>query len=308
MRLSALILRDRELLLKMHWKLKVATQFLLAKIPGGETVNHRLQWLNGNYSNEALRNRIHERLPLYRQIEEHVSLRGARVVEVGTGWELLDPLIMFAFGTAEIHTYDHLPHLRFRVPRIIVSELAKTSPPGCDPERLAALQRAANLEELLATAHIHYVAPGDARRTRLPDKSVDLFFSYATLEHIRPPALAGIIAESKRVLKSSGISFHVIDPGDHYASYGVSKVNFLRYSDRAWDFWIQNKISYHNRLRAKDFLAMFEQQGAHLLEIDSHTDQADVDMLRNGFPLNHRFATFSPEELAVHYLAVAHSY
>lgn len=294
----------------IHWKTKVAIQFILARMPGGEAINHRLRLLNGRHATGELRENIAGRLIMFPRLQKQVSLRGATVVEVGSGWELLDPLLMFVFGAKRIYTYDRIRHARFAVVRHVVRELQTAAQSfveaGADPLRLEALAKATNLKDLLALARIAYLAPGDASATGLPDSSVDLFFSVAVLEHVTPSALSAIVAECRRVLKPSGRSFHVIDPGDHYSAHGVSRINFLQYSDRAWDFWVQNSISYHNRLRAREFLDAFSHGGLSLIYANAKTDAADLELLQNGFRLDRRFFHFSPEELAVSSIEVMH--
>ena len=294
----------------IHWKTKVAIQVLLSHIPGGEAINHRLRLLNGRHTVDELRENITGRLIMFSRLQKQISLRGATVVEIGSGWELLDPLLMFVFGAARIYTYDRIRHARFAVVRRVVRELQTAArslvEAGADPLRLEALAKATNLTELMALARIDYMAPGDASATGLPDCSVDLFFSVAVLEHVAPSALSAIVAECRRVLKSSGRSFHVIDPGDHYWTHGVSRINFLQYSDRAWNFWVQNSISYHNRLRAKEFLDAFSRGGLSLIYANAKTEASGIELLRNGFRLDCRFARFSPEELAVSSLEVVH--
>jgi hypothetical protein len=298
--------------LPMNWKSKVAVQFVLSKLPGGERLNHGLQWMNGNYTPMKLRERLLARLPIYERITRHVGLKDATVVEIGTGWELLDPLLMFAFGSERIYTYDHVRHLRFPIPRMISREMQGLKDllvsRGADPNRIDAVARAVSLEDLLALAKIHYKAPGDGTATALAKKSVDLFFSISVLEHVAPAVVFALIAESRRVLKPSGMGFHIIDPGDHYAPFGVSKVNFLQYSDRLWDFWVQNKISYHNRLRARQFIEAFENQGAQFKSIETKTAESDVALLRNGFKIDRRFWSFNAEDLAVYYCEVIHTF
>jgi hypothetical protein len=296
----------------MNWKAKVAVQFALAHLPFGETVNHRLQRILGRYTPETLRRRILARLPIFQRLMTHAALKDATVVEIGTGWELLDPLLMFVFGSKEIYTYDHVRHLRFAIPKTAIEQMGDLKDvlvaAGARRERLDTLQRLSALTDLLAAANIHYIAPGDAAATGLPAKSVDLFFSISVLEHVPTEVLFALIVESRRILKSSGVGFHIIDPGDHYADLGVSKVNFLQYSDRTWDFWVQNKISYHNRLRAKQFIEAFKRQGASFKSIETKMEPQSLEVLNNGIPLQQRFADFTKEELAIHYCEIIHSF
>ena len=296
----------------MNWKTKILIQKALSLLPVGESLNHRLQWLNGGYTNSALHQRILDRLPVLQRIAQCVPIKNSIVVEVGTGWELLDPLLLFVLGARQIHTYDQMRHLRFAIPSRIVSilnELRETAL-FVSPQQRARIQeltRARNLQELFSLCNISYMAPCDASQTGLPSKSVDLFFSIQVLEHVPPSVLAALINESRRIMKPDGIAFHLIDPSDHYCKWGTSKVNFLKYSDRTWNFWVQNKISYHNRLRACEFIDAFVAAGCQIRNVVTQADPSDVALLQNGFKLNRRFAGFTPEQLAVHSLEVVHS-
>jgi hypothetical protein len=70
-----------------------------------------------------------------------------------------------------------------------------------------------------------------------------------------------------------------------------------------WAFFVKNKISYHNRLREKQFLDVFKSHGAKIKWIENKTDQADVEALKN-MKIDKRFAGMTYEELAVHYSEV----
>jgi hypothetical protein len=296
----------------MHWKAKIAAQFVLAHLPFGERLNNRLQVMNGRFGPERIRKVFVDRVAIFERLANHIPLKDAVIVEVGTGWELLDPMLMFIFGAKAIYTYDHVRHLRFPLAKKNIAQMWDLRDlllsQSANLDRLKILTQATNLEQLLSTANVHYVAPGDAALTGLPNQTVDLFFSISVLEHVPPRVLTALIAESKRILKPSGLGFHIIDPGDHYAEFGTSKVNFLQYSDRIWDFFVQNKISYHNRLRAKEFIEAFEKQGAIFQTADLRTEEQSLAALDAGLLIDQRFSAFTKQELAVHYLEVVHSF
>ena len=274
----------------VSWRTKLAIQWILAKIPAGERINHWLQRANRRYTPARLRKRIAESEDVCSYLERFVALSGATVVEVGTGWLMIEPLVMVRRGAGVVHTYDHLPHVR--------RELT---------ERLAGMM-SIDLNDTLQ--RIHYHAPADARQTGLPDGSVDLFFSYNVLEHIPPRTVRELVLESKRLLRRGGVAFHAIGLHDHYSEFDsrISRVNFLQYSDPWWNFWVQNRISYHNRLRLKEFLELFRAAGAEIIDVRTAVDEADVTTLKNGFPLAERFRGMTPEELAPHYMEVVYRF
>ena len=77
----------------------------------------------------------------------------------------------------------------------------------------------------------------------------------------------------------------------------VSKVNFLKYSEFWWAFFVKNKISYHNRLREKQFFEIFRQYGAKIIWSEHQVDPADVELLKT-MPIHNDFKGMTIEELA----------
>jgi SAM-dependent methyltransferase len=303
----------------MEWRVKVGIQFVLARLPYGTNFNHWLQLVNQSYTPQRVRDRVLLNAEIVGRIAKFAALRRATIVEVGTGWELIGPLILSLFEPDAIYTFDLRRHLRFNIVRKVLRQIEAEIDKICalcDLDCAAAKRQvrrmadAPTLNDVLALAKIVYIAPGDAARTGLPDGSLDLFFSREVMEHLTEPVLLDILRESKRLLKPSGVAFHAIEPGDHYANAkaGLSRVNFLQYSERSWNFWVSNKLSYHNRWRARQFLDTFTTEGARILDIRSQTDSRDVELLKNGFRLHPKFSGFTPEELAVNYLEVVHRF
>jgi cyclopropane fatty-acyl-phospholipid synthase-like methyltransferase len=299
------------------WRLKVLTQFVLAHLPGGERVNYLFQLVKKSHSDERLAKNIINLVEIMRLINRKVGLEGKAVLEIGTGWNAIGALLFYLMGAETCYTYDHVPHVRFelvqRVIRIMQNqseqiETITSLPSSVLTNRLRRLEEANNLDELFRQAHIIYKAPGDATQTGLADHSIDLVFSHAVLEHVPEEVIHRITAESKRILKKDGIAYHAIGLHDHYASFaGVSKVNFLKYPEWLWAFFIKNKISYHNRLREKEHLDIFRAHGAKIEWIENKTDPADLEILKT-IRVDKRFAGMTPEELAIYYTEVLISF
>ncbi len=115
--------------------------------------------------------------------------------------------------------------------------------------------------------------------------------------------------ETKRILKPTGVAFHVIGLMDHYAKpgNGLSNVNFLKYPEPLWSFFVKNNISYHNRLREKQFIDIFQRFGATIRRVEHRIDVADLDALQH-LKVDRMFAGMNPEELAVHHSEVTLSF
>src|SRR5205814_499854 len=149
-------------------------------------------------------------------------------------------------------------------------------------------------------ANITYVAPGDATNSGLPDHCVDLIYSYAVLEHVPETTIHAIASESKRVLRPGGLAYHMIGTFDHYANVdkSISRVNFLQYPEWEWKLFVKNKISYHNRLRAKEFVEIFRSHGADIRVVHDTIEPSDLTALKR-IKVDGRFQGMTDEELAV---------
>jgi hypothetical protein len=300
------------------WKLKVLIQFLLSRLPFGEQINHRLQQLNGSHNLSRTERRVLEIVRDIRPLMEFRSLDGLSVVEIGTGWDAINPLLLHVLGVKSCQTFDHLRHVRFEHAQRVLAAIdrkateiaALTAVPITEiRNRVASLTSCGSLDALLTAANITYCAPGDGTRTNLPSASFDLFYSYAVLEHVPRDVVVGLTKEAQRLLKPSGTCFHLIGLHDHYAGFdkGISKVNFLQYSEQAWAFFVYNNIAYHNRLRAPTFVEIFESCGARIERIENEVDSGDLEALSR-MKVDEKFRGIPAEQLAVTKSAVVLSF
>lgn len=297
------------------WKHKVAIQCILAHIPYGEHLNHALQRVSGSWGAQQAKSRLVPRARSITSVSEHIKLEGATVVEVGPGWDLIGSILLHLLGAKTIYAYDHVPHARLSLvgyllqgARLGLRELSELTGVGQDllEKRVGALEGASTLEELMERAGIIYCAPADACRTGLGKQSVDLFFSYAVLEHVPPQIVDDLTREARRVLRSDGVLFHVISMGDHYnqADSRLSSVNFLKYPEWLWNLLVQNRISYHNRMRECEFLGIFSRHEGQILRQRSSVDSKALKALQT-MRVCRRFANMTPEQLAVERTEIA---
>ncbi len=295
---------------KDMWKIKVLIQFFLSKLPMGEKINYLLQRVNKSHNEEKIKERIVGLLKAMRKINEYIPLEGATVVEIGTGWEPICFVLLYLMGVKICHTYDHVSHVRYNLVKMLVrsienqlDKISKITSISLSVlgKRLSKLKKSSNLDDFFSRANSTYHAPGDASRTGLEEGSVDLVYSHAVLEHVPKKVIYDLTMESKRVLKRSGIAYHLIGLHDHYVSFDkkITKVNFLKYPEFLWSFFVKNKISYHNRLREKQFLNIFEECGAKVVWLENKTDPNDINFLRN-MKIDKSFHGMSYEELAIY--------
>ena len=292
------------------WKLKVLIQFLLSKMPMGEKINYLLQKVIKSHNDEKTEGRILDLIKSITKINERIPLEGTAVVEIGTGWMPICSVLFYLMGVSVCHTYDHLPHVRYELVimliRSIESQLDEISkitsiPLNVLENRISKLKKTTCLEDFFSRANIIYHAPGKGTNTGLKNESIDIVYSHAVLEHVPEKVIYDLTIECKRILKKSGIAYHLIGLHDHYVSIDkkISKVNFLKYPEFLWAFFVKNKISYHNRLREKQFLDIFKECDGKIIWLENKINSNDIDLLRN-MKVDKAFQGMSYRELAIH--------
>ncbi|HEX4066939.1 MAG TPA: class I SAM-dependent methyltransferase [Acidobacteriaceae bacterium] len=252
----------------MRWLLKSMAQNVFAVLPAGHRINHLFQ---GN-TNARL---IPGHLEQLKRLQPILTGKMKTAVEIGTGWCPTIPLGLTVRGIT-VHSYDHLRHVT--------------------PAAISASQHATGGD----WSKVHYHAPGDGTATGLPDDSVDLHFSIAVFEHIPREIIIGLLAEAYRILKPGATLYHEIDLRDHFAEFdrSITTVNFLKFSDRTWKVIGQNKIQYHNRLRASDFRTLFCDAGFEIVSLEARTDERAASALTQ-MHLSPRFGGYERSDLAV---------
>lgn len=227
----------------MHWKLKCLAFHTVARVPT------LYRWMQ-----KHITGRYHFTVTdwAFEVYSFHVkNFRGGRALEFGAGTNLLCPLLLSHAGATEVLAID-LQRLAStdRVNHVIRQLRGRLS--GEWPE-------VSDLDwDLRAKYRIHYLAPGDASATGLPDQSVDFFCSTSTLEHIPPAAIRAILRECQRLATPDAVMSFEIDYHDHYATAdgSINRFNFYRYPEWKWCLF-NPAMHYQNRLRHSDYVELF---------------------------------------------------
>jgi SAM-dependent methyltransferase len=234
-------------------------------------------------------------------------LESATVLEIGSGWQPMIPILFSLAGAGCIYLTDlnrlcrpasfqaALASLRAQK-ELILDRL------GISGEKVdAALLRdpGNDLEETLQRFRMKYLAPCDCRHLELPDGSVDVVSSRAVLEHIPPAVIEEIFGESFRLLKPGGVACHFVDNSDHWEHRDkrISRVNFLKFSDDTFRWTCLNSHNYQNRLRHPEYTELLEKMGFALEREEREIDSRAVSVLAT-LPVAERFRRFTAEELA----------
>ncbi len=239
-----------------------------------------------------------------------VSAPPSLALELGTGWYPIVPVGLALAGVKQVITIDVAPLVEIertrRVLALYASRLKSERPltllPAVSPERAAKLIAVAADEttqdpkELLRRLGVR-VLVGDARMSRLPSGSVELFVSNNTFEHIRPAVLCEIMTEFGRLAAPGAVMDHLIDMSDHYAHFdhSITEFNCMRYSERAWRLF-NNKLQYQSRLRASDYHRIIEKAGFRIIMEEAERGAPeDLDRVR----LSRTFSSYTTEDLLI---------
>ncbi|MBE2193976.1 MAG: class I SAM-dependent methyltransferase [Anaerolinea sp.] len=300
----------------MRWTTKAHIQRILSSTPGGKWLYYHVgQRIFGGLRNFQIEEKLREGRTLLERlytVGEHIQDRNT--VEIGSGWVPVVPMFYWLHGQRSCITLDVSRLLK---PALVLDAakqlstlspsllaLSNTSNQTSLVEKQAELRSRIDNEQsvntLLKYCQIDYRAPVNTSRTELPSESVEAVYSNTVLEHVPLPTLETLIAEMHRILRPGGITFHLINPADHfsYSDSSISTINFLRFSER--DFAKYNSdFIFQNRLRPFQYRKLFEKQGftVQLMEVIGNPTALQRFPRHN---LHHDFAGLDDSELSAH--------
>lgn len=289
----------------MNFKYKCFLQTIFSNLPKGEILNYLFQKhlthsLPG--SNEHFLNKVklaHEHFQKFTEYNS-VSENTKKYFEFGAGWDLISPISMGLMGfevtCIDIRklTFDEL--IRDTIKKF--NDNAEQIPFKFSQTEFKEEQ--SPLEYLKKNLSFNYLAPLDARNTKLASNSFEFITSTSTFEHIPYPDIALILKETYRILKKGGILSLVIDYQDHWSYFdkNISIYNFIKYSDKEWKKY-NPSLQYQNRLRHRDYLDIIKKTDFEIVESTPiKPSQTDSTHLKN-MKVDYKYSGYSFEELAV---------
>jgi SAM-dependent methyltransferase len=299
----------------MDWRYKATFQLFLSFLPWGEKINHQFQKLRGGKDHVSIDGGLADGLKMFKALDKAGvgSVRDKTLVEVGTGWLPVIPLLCAGLGAKKIHTYDHVAHVRTSLVKDVLRQLKEKARIDSELQGIftdPVIESAENDGpddpwSLLHLFHVDYKAPADASKTGMEAETADIFFSNKVLEHIPEQAIVSICREAYRVLKPGGIFYNYIGMLDHYSYFDkkISRVNCLRYSDLFWKIMAQNKISYQNRLRKSSYVNIISTAGFDIIKTETIVPEEDLETVKQ-MKLAYRFQKMEPEDLAASFVEI----
>ena len=288
----------------MHW----LSQLGMAHMPGGRSLHRWMQDRLGEHRHlESSARFENAELFLEKALALTAGVSGPRVVEIGTGWIPAVPLTLLATGLP-VETHDVLRHvddglyqrtrgvLHQRVTRIAN---AATQQPS---EILRRLDEIREIEDFATACQVlggRYSAPTDTTALPYPDGDVDLVLSNLVLQCIPRDVLAGVLAETFRILAPGGYAVHRIWMADEYAGRDPqrNRLHYLTYSEQTWTRWFCHRLKHLNRLRAPQFLELFNAVGFEVTHSERTVDEPSIPHLQQ-LSLDKQFQEMSWEDLA----------
>ncbi len=294
--------------------LKAAVQRAISLSPG----SHRLNRVMQQYVTRTTRLRredFDDHLRTDTAKLDHYRQRVAdgappqRVLEVGTGWHPILPLAMWLAGAERVDTVDITCNLADDQVQQTADEFRLAADDGRLSEYFphAIPQRVQTLRDAPPVAGegyrawlgrfgiVTHVGP-DAYGT-IAGASIDLIVSVSVLEYFDRAALRAIGGEFARTIRPGGAMIHDISLADQYAftDTSISKINFLRYSNRAWRV-INSPLIPLSRLRASDYANVFGECGfdTQMLDVE-RVDEAEA----RSIPLATEFRHYSLDDIAI---------
>lgn len=274
----------------MYWKTKARVFRALSIVPMGDQIHYLLQ---RKVTKELPRRPeyIEDLLVAAQKLYDDVScqlavnLPDARFVEIGAGRDLAVAIALRMLGVGHVTCID-------------ITRLAKLDLIQHAAKHMALLLDKPIPEigtwESLENYGISYRAPNTLHEAELPTNSIDCFFSIDTLEHIPRERLVEILNESRRILKSNGISVHFVDYSDHYArGCSLSRFNFLKFTAAEWAPY-NSRFHYVNRLRHSEFLEIFNEQRFEIIAAAPDIEPAQNEILTALAP---EFRGFTEQDL-----------
>ncbi|AXG68140.1 methyltransferase domain protein [Kordia sp. SMS9] len=268
----------------MHWKIKASLQKVLHFTKIGDQLNHIPATLRKAYHKNVCLYQFYECIRKFEASEIQFNAnRETSVLEIGTGYSFIAPVVLFLLGFDKIVTVDiskdvsiktfqkQVQYLNDETLLQLLAEKGKRSLSDIQ-QKLVEIESFQTLEKVTEYCHITYIPKYTLQAIEKVDTAFDYICSQVVFEHIPPEFLEKLFSKMKHWLTEDGCAVHTINFIDHFANPGffqdtnISEFNFLKYSDKTWNFWAGNDIAYTNRLSYLYYLELCEVNNLHIVD------------------------------------------
>ena len=286
--------------MSMNWQLFVALKAVKSRLPFGEALRRFKRRKVGYRPHPSnIGSTVEDLARLYALLHAQGGRMSGTVLEIGTGWFPISGILARLAGAERVILTDITPHmdaLTFATAREIVTERLDQLAPlfGFDATAARATLAEAHTPEALG---LDYHAP--FRLDAIPDRSIDVVISRACLEHIPVPDLRGLMAGLFGKLRDDGFMIHAIDNGDHLAQIdrGISRLNFLTWSEGKHALIGRLMLTGENRLRHQQYAELFREAGYRVAAEDRFIHEPTRQQV-GALALVPPYDSMTPDELA----------
>lgn len=271
----------------MNWKLRKFLQDTLLNRPNGIKIyGSVMNFLNKSHQPEYWLD------DKFTHSEFHWSAyqRGNQqppetVLEIGTGWFPLVPLFLSLRGVKQIITADANPHLNktslFKTIQALAQAIQEEQWINCrwEEERKNALISYSNQPIQPFESQIQFLSGiGIVYRTFSPKEGLTAILTTYKIDQVVSNNTLNCVEEQyifqyleslfKHLPHKSLLSHHIdlTDPRSHTDPH-INSIDFLQYNDLKWKSMESRGLSV-NRLRASEWINLFEKAGFKLLEVE----------------------------------------
>lgn len=230
-------------------------------------------------------------------IEKYQMVKdGDAVLEVGTGWVHFESIVIRLFYDVEATLFDVWDNRQLDALKLYFSQLEELIYHEMDlsseqkkrvRQIIELITDAETFDRLYQDLQFQYVINPNGNLKSIKDASCQFVYSYNVLEHVDRKTVPNLIHDIHRVLKPGGFSYHDIDITDHLISFArtrdMHRKYYMRFSDKTWKRYFDNKVQYINRIQCPEWLAYFHQSGLELVEKETVTDDMDSIQVANSY-------------------------
>ena len=214
---------------------------------------------------------------------------GDDVIEIGTGWVHFESIVLRLFYDVKATLFDVWDNRQLEALKQFFIQLEKLLHKKMDLDKskkknikqlIHAISTTDSLDDLYNFLSFQYVIDPSGTLDRFGNESFQMIYSCNVLEHIDKKGAHQFVKSFYRLLKPGGFSVHRIDLSDHLVRFaGIHNMlmkNYLKYSDKVWKIFFENRVQYINRIQCSEWLSFFEKAGFEVLE--KKVQRCEIDL------------------------------
>lgn len=274
----------------MNWKKILVKKTIISRIPFVDNLRKLKRNLFGYLpERENIELTINSYTRIRSALEELAArIEGATILEVGSGWFPIIPILLARDGAKKIFMSDlniHMDSITFAETVVFLKNYFPND---------AYMQAITNFSSL----PIEYLAPFST--SDVSDKSLDIIMSNNVLEHIPRSNIYNLFSSLRPKVSNCGAMVHLVDHSDHFEHFdkSISRIEFLTWNEEKHaliNYLIQDG---ENRMRHQEYYEIFRDSGFEIINEECDVDEKTLEAVKT-LDLVYPYSKMLPEQLAV---------